>query len=91
MISPRLTAPGTRVGLSVQARKSACAVGVSLAQRSSFGGYGATVEKTADFMPAFEAAQKSGKPAIIHLKVDAEALLPTISLTATREKAQAGG
>jgi acetolactate synthase-1/2/3 large subunit len=50
-----------------------------------------TVEKTADFMPAFEAAQKSGKAAIIHLKVDPEALLPTISLTATREKAQAGG
>jgi hypothetical protein len=38
-----------------------------------------------------EAAQKSGKPAIIHLKVDPEALLPTMSLTATREKAQAGG
>jgi acetolactate synthase-1/2/3 large subunit len=57
----------------------------------AFGGYGVTVEKTADFIPAFEAAQKSGKPAIIHLKVDPEALLPTISLTATREKAQAGG
>jgi acetolactate synthase-1/2/3 large subunit len=57
----------------------------------AFGGFGVTVEKTADFMPAFEAAQKSGKPAIIHLKVDPEALLPTISLTATREKAQAGG
>jgi acetolactate synthase-1/2/3 large subunit len=57
----------------------------------AFGGYGATVEKTADFMAAFEAAQQSGKPAIIHLKVDPEALLPTISLTATREKAQAGG
>jgi acetolactate synthase I/II/III large subunit len=57
----------------------------------SFGGYGATVEKTADFMPAFEAAQKSGKPAIIHLKVDPEALTPAMSLTATREKAQAGG
>jgi acetolactate synthase-1/2/3 large subunit len=49
------------------------------------------VEKTADFWPAFEAAQKSGKPAILHLKVDAEALTPTMSLTATREKAQAGG
>jgi acetolactate synthase-1/2/3 large subunit len=57
----------------------------------AFGGYGATVEKTADFWPAFEAAQKSGKPAILHLKVDAEALTPTMSLTATREKAQAGG
>jgi acetolactate synthase I/II/III large subunit len=57
----------------------------------AFGGYGATVEKTADFLPTFEAAQKSGKPAILHLKVDPEALLPTISLSATREKAQAGG
>ena len=56
----------------------------------AFGGFGATVEKTADFFPAFEAAQASGKPAIIHLKVDPEALLPTISLSATREKAQAG-
>jgi len=27
----------------------------------------------------------------LHLKVDAEALTPTMSLTATREKAQAGG
>jgi acetolactate synthase-1/2/3 large subunit len=57
----------------------------------AFGGYGATVEKTADFFAAFEAAQKSGKPAILHLKVDPEALTPTMSLTATREKAQAGG
>jgi acetolactate synthase I/II/III large subunit len=56
----------------------------------AFGGYGATVVKTADFFSAFEAAQKSGKPAILHLKVDPEALTPTTSLTATREKAQAG-
>jgi acetolactate synthase-1/2/3 large subunit len=60
------------------------------AYAKAFGGFGATVEKTADFWGAFEAAQKSGKPAIIHLKVDPEALLPTMSLTATREKAQAG-
>jgi acetolactate synthase-1/2/3 large subunit len=57
----------------------------------AFGGYGATVEKSVDFWPAFEAAQRSGKPAILHLKVDPEALTPTMSLTATREKAQAGG
>jgi acetolactate synthase-1/2/3 large subunit len=56
----------------------------------AFGGYGAIVEKTADFFPAFEAAQKSGKPAILHLKVDPEALTPTMSLTATRKKAQVG-
>jgi acetolactate synthase I/II/III large subunit len=57
----------------------------------AFGGHGSTVEKTADFFPAFEAAQRSGKPAILHLKIDPEALTPAMSLTATREKAQAGG
>jgi len=56
----------------------------------AFGGYGATVIRTADFFSAFEAAQNSGKPAVLHLKVDPEALTPTMSLSATREKAQAG-
>ena len=56
----------------------------------AFGGHGATVENTADFFPAFEAAKQSGKPAILHLKIDPEALTPAMSLTATREKAQAG-
>jgi acetolactate synthase-1/2/3 large subunit len=53
----------------------------------AFGGFGATVDKTADFFPAFEAAQRSGKPAIIHLKVDPEALTPAMSLSAIRAKA----
>ena len=57
----------------------------------AFGGYGVIIERTADFFAAFENAQKSGKPAILHLKVDPEALTPTMSLTATREKAQADG
>ena len=55
----------------------------------AFGGYGASVEKTADFFPAFDAARASGLPAILHLKVDPEALTPTTSLSATREKALA--
>src|SRR5258708_13858961 len=55
----------------------------------AFGGYGAMVEKTPDFFPAFEAAQKSGKPAILHLQVDPEAPTPTISLKPTRHKAPA--
>jgi acetolactate synthase-1/2/3 large subunit len=55
----------------------------------AFGGFGATVETTADFFPAFEAAQQSAQPAILHLKIDPEALTPAMSLTATREKAQA--
>jgi len=56
----------------------------------AFGGFGATVEKTADFAAAFDAAEKSGKPAILHLKVDPEAITPTTTLTALREKALAG-
>ena len=55
----------------------------------AFGGFGATVEKTADFAAAFEEAQRSGKPAIIHLKVDPEAITPATTITKLREKALA--
>ena len=56
----------------------------------AFGGFGATVERTADFAAAFEAATKSGRPAVIHLKVDPEGITPSTTLTAIREKALAG-
>jgi acetolactate synthase-1/2/3 large subunit len=55
----------------------------------AFGGFGATVEKTADFPAAFAAAQQSGLPAIIHLKVDPEAITPTTTLAKIREAALA--
>jgi acetolactate synthase-1/2/3 large subunit len=55
----------------------------------AFGGFGATVEKTADFAPAFEQARKSGKPAIIHVKVDPEAITPATTIAKIREKALA--
>jgi acetolactate synthase-1/2/3 large subunit len=55
----------------------------------AFGGFGVTVEKTADFADAFRAAQASGKPAIVHLKVDPEAITPAITLTKLREQALA--
>jgi acetolactate synthase-1/2/3 large subunit len=55
----------------------------------AFGGFGVTVEKTSEFASAYAAAVKSGKPAIVHLKVDPEAITPTQSLTAIREKALA--
>ncbi len=57
----------------------------------AFGGYGALVEKTADFPAAFAAAQASGKPSIIHLKIDPEAITPGATLTGIRDKALAGG
>ena len=56
----------------------------------AFGGFGATVEQTADFAAAFQAAQASGKPAIIRLKVDPEAISPSTTLTAIREKSLSG-
>ena len=56
----------------------------------AFGGFGATVEATADFAPAFEAARASGQPAIIHLKIDPDAILPGATLTQIRAKALEG-
>ncbi len=56
----------------------------------AFGGYGALVEKTADFPAAFAAAKASDKPSIIHLKIDPEAISTFASITAIREKALAG-
>jgi acetolactate synthase-1/2/3 large subunit len=60
-----------------------------VAYAKAFGGFGVLVEKTADFPAAFAAAKASGKPSIIHLKVDPEAITPTTSLSAIREKALA--
>src|ERR1700682_5192353 len=42
----------------------------------AFGGFGATVERTADFGPAFEAAVASGLPSILHVKFDTDAITP---------------
>jgi len=36
----------------------------------AFGGFGVTVEKTAEFACAFEAARASSLPAIVHVKMD---------------------
>jgi len=62
-----------------------------VAYAKAFGGFGARVDKTADFPAAFAAAQKSGLPSIIHLKVDPEAITPTATLSGIREKSLAGG
>ena len=53
----------------------------------SFGGFGATVENTADFAPAFLAAEKSGLPAILHVKFDGEGITPSTTLTTIRNLA----
>lgn len=53
----------------------------------AFGGHGETVARTADFAPAFERAWNSGKPALIELKIDPDAITPATTLSAIREKA----
>jgi acetolactate synthase I/II/III large subunit len=62
-----------------------------VAYAKAFGGFGALVEKTADFPAAFAAARQSGLPAIIQCKIDPEAITPTATLTGIRAKSLAGG
>lgn len=44
------------------------------------------VEKTQDFAPAFEACEKSGKPSLIEIRIDPEALSPKTTLSQMREQ-----
>jgi acetolactate synthase-1/2/3 large subunit len=62
-----------------------------VAYAKAFGGFGVLVEKTADFPAAFAAAQISGKPSLIHLTIDPEAIAPAATLSGIREKALVGG
>ena len=52
----------------------------------AYGGHGETVERTADFAAAFERARASGKPSIVEVRLDPEAITPTKSLTDIRER-----
>jgi len=51
------------------------------------GGHGERVERTEDFAAAFERAAASGRPALLHLVIDPEAITPTSTLSAMRAKA----
>jgi acetolactate synthase-1/2/3 large subunit len=53
----------------------------------AFGGHGEIVERTEDFEPAFERAYASGKPALVELRIDPDAITPATTLSAIREKA----
>jgi len=57
------------------------------AYAQAFGGHGERVETTAEFAPAFERALASGKPAILHCRIDPEAITPAATLTSIREAA----
>ncbi|MDK4701167.1 thiamine pyrophosphate-binding protein [Rhizobium sp. CNPSo 4062] len=47
----------------------------------AYGGHGETVKTTEEFGPAFERARASGKPAIIEIALDPEAITPSRTLT----------
>ncbi len=55
----------------------------------SYGAFGARVETTGEFGPAFVAARESGKPAILHLMLDPEAITPAATLSQLRSAAKA--
>ena len=50
----------------------------------AFGGHGEVVERTEEFAPAFERAVASGRPAVIELRVDPEAITPRATLSEIR-------
>lgn len=56
----------------------------------AFGGHGETVRSTAEFGPALDRALASGKPAILHCLLNQQAITPTTTLDAIRDRALAG-
>jgi acetolactate synthase-1/2/3 large subunit len=57
----------------------------------AYGAFGARVETTETFAPALAEAVASGRPAVLHLLLDPEAISPRATLTGLREQARAAG
>ena len=55
----------------------------------AFGAHGAVVERTEAFAPAFEEALAAGRPALLELRVDPEAITPRQTIAEIREAALA--
>ena len=55
----------------------------------AYGGFGATVSRTEEFAPAFEAAVSAKKPAVIELRTDPEMITTRTTLSAIRRRAEA--
>jgi len=53
----------------------------------AYGAFGEKVETTEQFAPAFERAVASGKPALLELRLDPEAITPRLSLSQIRDNA----
>jgi acetolactate synthase-1/2/3 large subunit len=50
----------------------------------AFGAHGETVERTVDFAAALERSLDAGRPAVLHLRIDPEAITPRTTLSAIR-------
>ena len=57
----------------------------------AYGAHGETVCETGEFAPAFERALAAGRPGLIEIRLDPEAITPATSLSAIREAARAAG
>ena len=56
----------------------------------AYGLHGECVEETAQFAPAFERALAAGKPALVELRVDPQAITTATTLDAIRARAETG-
>ncbi|HEY6720892.1 MAG TPA: thiamine pyrophosphate-dependent enzyme, partial [Burkholderiales bacterium] len=56
----------------------------------AYGAHGETVEETAQFAPAFERAASAGKPALIEVRIDPQAITTSTTLDAIRARALKG-
>ena len=57
----------------------------------AYGAFGEVVERTEDFAPAFERAIESGKPAVLELRIDSEAITTRTTLSSIRAQALRSG
>jgi acetolactate synthase-1/2/3 large subunit len=57
----------------------------------AYGAHGERIERTADFAPAFERAMRAGRPALIELPIDPEAISTRATLSQIREAALKAG
>ena len=55
----------------------------------AYGAHGELVERTQDFAPAFERALKAGRPAIMEVRIEPDAITPTATLSGLRAAALA--
>jgi acetolactate synthase I/II/III large subunit len=57
----------------------------------AYGGFGAVIERTEDFAPAFREAERAGTFALLELRVDPEAVTPRLSISEIRAGALSPG